>query len=161
MRAFAYVAAVVVAVIALGAGVGAVANRSAEPALCQAVPSLDRLVVHRSDAFPQNHIRFTFPAEVTVTDVGNVRSVARALCSLPRVAKGSYNCPSDLGIAYHLYFSARDRTFRPVEVDAGGCQWVRGLGTVRWSNGPFWRSLARAVGLSSSAPILGSLPGGS
>ena len=164
MRAFAYVAAVVVAVVALGAGVGALANRSvAQPALCRSVSRLDRLVVHRSDAFPENHIRFSFPAEVTVTDVGNVRSVARALCSLPHAPSGPTSCPADLGIAYHLFFSAGDRTFGPVEVEATGCRVVRGLGPVRWglSSTDLWPSLARAVGLSSSTPLFGSLPSGS
>lgn len=119
--------------------------------LCGSVSTLDRLVVHRSDAFPQNHMRFSFPSEVTVTDATKVRAAARALCSLPRMPTGTLHCPADLGIVYHFAFLAGERALPPVEMGATGCQTVRGLGHVRWvARSPeFWSTLGRALGLSS------------
>lgn len=119
--------------------------------LCGSVPTLDRLVVHRSDAFPQNHMRFSFPDEVTVADVTKVRAAAQALCSLPKMPTGAISCPADFGIVYHLVFFAGERALPPVEVDATGCQTVRGLAHVRWvARSPeFWPALGRAMGLAS------------
>lgn len=124
---------------------------AADSTLCGSVPILDRLVVHRSDAFPQNHIRFSFPVEVTVTDATKVRAAAQALCSLPKMPSGTFHCPADFGIVYHLVFSAGERASSPVEVDATACQRVRGLGPLRWvARSPeFWPTLGRAMGLSS------------
>ena len=137
---------------------------AADSTLCGSVPTLDRLVVHRSDAFPQNHMRFSFPAEVTVTDATKVREAAQALCSLPKMPSGTFHCPADFGIVYHLVFSAGERTLSPVAVDATGCQTVRGLAHVRWvARSPeFWPTLGRAMGLSSPsyAAFRGSGPNG-
>jgi hypothetical protein len=57
--------------------------------LAHDITRLDRLVVQRSDAFPQNHIRFSFPASVTVSDAAQVQRVARALLALPVMRWGS------------------------------------------------------------------------
>jgi hypothetical protein len=137
---------------------------AARPTLCGSVASLDRLVVDRSDAFPQNHMRFSFPAEVTVADATQVRAAARALCSLPNMPTGTISCPADLGIVYDLAFSASGRAFPTVEVDATGCQGVRGLGSERWvARSPgFWPTLGGAMGLASPsyATFRGSGPNG-
>lgn len=125
---------------------------AAASTLCGSVPALDRLVVHRRDAFPQNHLRFSFPAEVIVTDAVKVRAAARTLCSLPEMPGGTFHCPVDLGIVYHLAFSAGHRVFPAVEADAGGCEIVRGLGAlVHWAarSRDFWPELGRAMGLPS------------
>ncbi len=124
---------------------------AADSPLCTSVPTLDRLAVHRSDAFPQNHMRFSFPAEVTVTDATKVRAAARALCSLPTMPSGTFHCPADVGIVYRLVFSAGERALTPVEVDATGCERVRGLGHVRWAahSPELWPTLGRAMGLLS------------
>ncbi|MHB8296606.1 MAG: hypothetical protein ACYDH5_18745 [Acidimicrobiales bacterium] len=144
---------------------------AAGPPLCGSVPILDRLVVHRSDAFRQNYMafrqnymRFSFPAQVTVTDAARVRAAARALCSLPKMPTGAISCPADFGIIYHLAFSAGARVFPTVEVDATGCQAVRGLGPGRWAvrSPDLWPTLGRAMGLSSPsyATLRGSGPNG-
>ena len=75
------------------------------PALAVALGHLDRLVVLRSDAFPQNHIRFSFPAKVTVTDPAKVQAVARALLALPVMPNGTFSVPIDLGVTYRLLFA--------------------------------------------------------
>lgn len=137
---------------------------SAGSTLCGSVPTLDRLGVHRSDAFPQNHMRFSFPAEVTVADATKVQAAARALCSLHRMPTGTISCPADFGIVYYLVFSAGEQALPPIEVDATGCQTVRGLGPVRWAarSPELWPALGRAIGLSSPsyATFRGSGPNG-
>lgn len=117
--------------------------------LAQDLSGLDRLVVRRSDAFPQNHIHFTFPAAVTVTDVARVRMVARALLTLPAMPKGIH-CPIDLGIVYQLTFFRGGQALPAISIRATGCQQVSGLGIMRWvARSPgFWRTLGLAMGLA-------------
>ena len=155
---------IVIASAAVLAACGSAASVSAKRpavALAQDISRLDRLVVTRTDAFPQNHVRFTFPATVTVTDSTAVQAVARALCALPKMPSDLLGCPADFGITYHLVFSAGDRSFPSVSVDATGCETVRGLGTVRWlSTSPgFWHTLGVAMGLAKpdNATFRGSL----
>ena len=132
------------------------------PTPCESVGSLDRLVVRRTDAFPQNGVRFSFPAVVTVSSVTSVRAVASALCKLPRMPRGTFACPADFGISYDLTFSGRDRSFPAATVDATGCQVVRGLPhalSAATSLG-FWRILGQAMGLATPGQqsFRGSLP---
>jgi predicted small secreted protein len=147
-------------------GVAPVARPSARPQapLCNSVPRLDRLVVARSDGFPQNHIRFSFPATITVTDAARVRKAAQALCELPKMPSGTFSCPADFAIVYHLAFSAAGERFPAVSVDATGCETVRGLTTTRWvARTPgFWRTLGEAMGLGepSYATFRGIGPNG-
>ncbi len=117
--------------------------------LCRTTARLDRLVVRRTDEFPQNQVRFSFPALVTVTRGASVRTAAKALCDLPRMPSGTFHCPNDLGVSYRLAFGAPGRTLPPVEIDASGCEVVRGLGSTRWvaRNLDFWRVLGTAMGL--------------
>ena len=44
------------------------------------------------------HFRFVAPAQITVTDAHRAQAVARALCALPPMGHGVYNCPADWGI---------------------------------------------------------------
>ena len=111
-------------------------------ALAQEISSLDRLVVRRTDAFPQNHIRFSFPAVMTVSDAARVQRVARALLALPAMPKGVF-CPADSGIVYHLTFFDGGHALPAISFDATGCEAVRGLGVTRWG-GPLSRLLAHA-----------------
>jgi len=117
--------------------------------LCRSVPRLDRLVVTRSDDYPQNHMHFSFPATITVADAAQVREAARALCALPKMPSGTFSCPADFAIVYHLAFSAAGERFPAVSVDATGCEVVRGLTTTRWvARTPgFWHTLGEAMGL--------------
>ncbi len=124
---------------------------------------LDRLVVRRSNAFPSNHISFSFPSVVMVSDAAHVQTVAQALLALPLMPQGMF-CPVDLGIRYHLCFFAGGDRVLTVSVSATGCQDVAGLGSpVRWvARTPgFWRSLGLAMGLSKPdyATFRGTGPG--
>jgi hypothetical protein len=78
------------------------------------------------------------------------RMVADAVCALPRMPSGTFSCPMDLGIAYHLTFWAGGMEFGAITVGATGCQVVRVLGAERWvARSPdFWRTLGVAMGLT-------------
>ena len=52
------------------------------PAASQLVARLDRLDVRRTDAFPQNHLRFSFPAQVVVSDPSRAQPNATASTAL-------------------------------------------------------------------------------
>ena len=91
-------------------------------ALGRALGQLDRLVVLRSDAFPQNHMRFSFPARVTVSDPGAVQAVARALLALPPMPSGAFAVPIDLGVTYRLIFATAHGQLPAIEVDATGAE---------------------------------------
>ncbi len=153
------VATLLAAVVLLAAGpnAGAISHPSspsarpaATPSLCGSRGSLDRLEVTRTNSIPQNHFHFAFPASVTVTKTAAVRDAATALCALPVMPKKGLHCPADWGITYHLAFSAKGHAFPAVDVDATGCQGVKGLGAVRWvARSPeFWRVLGAAMGLA-------------
>lgn len=119
-------------------------------ALCEPGVAVTLLTVRRTDEFPQNHIRFNFPADLTVASSSQARMVADAVCALPRMPSGTFHCPMDLGIAYHLTFWAGGVEFGAISVGATGCQVVRGLGAERWvARSPdFWRTLGVAIGLT-------------
>lgn len=111
---------------------------------------LDRLVVVRSNAFPQNHISFSFPAKVTVRDPAKVQAVAHTLLALPLMPSGAFAVPIDLGITYRLIFATADEQLPAISVEATGAQTVRGLGPTRWvARSPgFWTTLGEAMGLA-------------
>lgn len=117
------------------------------PAASQLVARLDRLDVRRTDAFPQNHLRFSFPAQVVVSDPPQVRRVASALFALPTPPPGVYNGPADLGVTYHLTFFAGARLALTVTVDATGMETVEGVGAKRTADQSFWATLAMAMRL--------------
>ncbi len=124
---------------------------------------VERLRVTRSR--PLNPERFAFPALAWSARVPEVRTLAAALCALPPVPRGVFNCPIDLGVTYTLQFSlAPDPsrgalTVRPVSYDATGCQFVTGAGTARRASPDFTDALGVALGLghASSATFAGTL----
>jgi hypothetical protein len=126
---------------------------AAPAALARALGRLDSLVVLRSDAFPANHIHFTFPAEVTVTDPLEVRAVAQALLALPAMPSGPFSAPIDLGISYRLVFATAGERLPTIKVAATGTETVQGLGGTRWvARSPgFWRTLGVAMRLPRPA----------
>jgi len=153
-------AAVGLACAALAGCAGAVAGTGKTPALCAQTGSVTRLMIHRINGLPQNHERFTFPARITVTSARRAQSAARALCALPVMPSGTFNCPADWGISYRLVFTSWAGRLAHVTADASGCQEVSGLGATRWTltSPGFWRSLAQAAGITpaSGAVFLGT-----
>ena len=125
--------------------------------LCTAVREVDSLTVIRNDVFPQNHLRFRFPRRVTTSRPQQAQAVARAVCALPRMPRGTFACPADWGVSYRLEFAAAGRRFEVVTVDASGCQQISGAGPVRWllRSPGFWTVLERATGVPSPGALLG------
>jgi hypothetical protein len=126
------------------------ASPAAGGTLCASIGRIDSLVVSRANDLPQNHETFTFPATITVSGIRPARAAARAVCELPDMPSGTFHCPNDLGITYQLTFSAGDRKFAPVTLDATGCQSVSGLSPGRWTarSPGFWHTLAVAAGIT-------------
>lgn len=160
VRSAAALLAVVVLAIALGlaacASAASSGSRTPTPGaspttiLGRELDHLDRLVVVRSDAFPQNHLGFSFPTKVTVGDPVEVRAVARALLALPAMPTTALSAPIDLGITYRLTFATPSGPLPAISIAATGAQAVRGLGATRWlARSPgFWNTLGSAMGLA-------------
>jgi hypothetical protein len=109
---------------------------------------VDSLMVQRTDALPGNHTRFTFPATAKVSSATAAQSVAQSVCGLQSVPRKTVACPADFGVTYHLTFVAGSQKFAPVTVNAGGCELVSGLGTVRRADtATLWRTLGIAIGI--------------
>ena len=116
--------------------------------------------MRRTDAFPQNHLLFSFPARVVVNDSPEVRRVAAALFALPTMPPGIYAGPIDLGVTYHLTFYAGARLALSVTVDATGMETVVGVDAARRADPSFWTTLAVAMRLPDpdSVAFGGSFP---
>jgi hypothetical protein len=123
----------------------------ADSKVCAHAQDVDRLTIGRVDAYPQNHVHFTFPAQIIVTGAGRSQAVARALCALPAMPAGTFGCPADWGIDYRLVFTDGDSELAPVTLDATGCEQVTGLGPVRWTalSPGFWGVLATAADITA------------
>jgi len=156
-------AAAALACAALAGCAGAAAGTGKTPAVCAQAGSITRLVIHRVNGLPQNHERFSFPAWITVSSARRAQSVAQALCALPVMPSGTYACPADWAISYHLIFATTARRFAPVTAEISGCQVVHGLGAVRWTetSPDFWRTLAQAAGITPAGESVfgGTMPG--
>jgi hypothetical protein len=123
------------------------APHAAPATMCGRVTELERLGVQRRDAFPRNHIRFSFPAHVVVSSPESVQATAKSLCMLRPFPAGTIACPADWGIVYHLTFQDRVDAYR-VALTATGCSRASGaVGTPRWVTPRLWRTLGTAMGL--------------
>lgn len=93
----------------------------------------------------------------TITNPGQVTSLARALCALPRMPSRPLPCPMQLPGSYQFYFTARGLRLAVVVVEESGCRQVTGLGPVRRADQPsFWRLLGRIMGGNPLMPLPGS-----
>jgi hypothetical protein len=133
----------------------------ARPALCRDTSTLTGLVVTRNHAYKVPELLPGFPSQVTVTNPALIQAVARALCALPYMPRGVYNCPALLlGTAYTLRFAADGRSLPLVIVNSTGCETVTGVGPVRRVSSPeFWQVLSRALGVKTPPVYGGDVPG--
>jgi hypothetical protein len=78
------------------------------------------------------------------------RSLARALCALPRMPAGVFNCPFDSALRYVVRFGVRSRTVATATVDPGGCELVQGLVHPRtvMRDAGFWHAFGVSLGLA-------------
>lgn len=122
------------------------------PLVCRSIPGLSKLTVTRN-SLPQSQMTFIFPADVMVSNQGQVQSIARALCALPiNPSHTSINCPVDFGVAYDLTFYSKEQIFPVVSFDPSGCQFVRGLVKDQWiiQSPGFWHTLGVAMGIKGA-----------
>ena len=125
--------------------------------LCASISRITRLTVIRTRSMNRiQELHFPFPPRVIITNVAAARSVAGAVCALPRMPKGIVNCPMEplLGTSYQLTFTAAGRALPFVTAEATGCEQVTGAGPVRQaaSAAGFWQALGRAMDLVAPGP---------
>jgi hypothetical protein len=107
--------------------------------LCRRPIEADRVVITR-------HTPSAPARSVTVTGVRRVRSLARAVCALPRLPVGT-QCPAIAGGSHRLIFAAGRRKFSAVTVQDVGCKLVTGVKNVRQADRPgFWKLIKKLMG---------------
>jgi hypothetical protein len=119
-------------------------------ALCRDTASVTGLKIVREQVARVPELQITFPNQVTVASPIRARAVARALCALPLMPRGIFNCPMlAVGTTYLLRFTAGGRQLAAVTIEATGCEVVTGVGPARRAatSPGFWRVLATAAHL--------------
>ena len=117
--------------------------------LCAVRSSIQQAVVVRTNAFPSNSLRFTFPAHVSITSKLRARTLASAVCGLQSLPTPAPKCPADRGVTYLVRFVGPNLR---VSIRPYGCEFVSGAGPDRWvvfSPG-FWRTLGRQMGMPTA-----------
>jgi len=130
--------------------------------LCRDTASVTGLKIVRDQVSRVPELQITFPNQVTVASPAHARAVARALCALPLMPRGIFNCPNlVVGTTYLLRFTAGGRQLSPVTIEATGCEVVTGVGPARRAatSPGFWRVLGTAAHLRS--PGRSAFSGGS
>jgi hypothetical protein len=127
---------------------------TAQPALCRDSGAVTSVIVTRVHGFKVPELQPAFPNQVTVTDRARVRALARALCALPDMPRGVFNCPALLlGTTYALRFAVDGRPLPVITINATGCETVTGVGPIRRASPPaFWRVFSQAIGVKSPLP---------
>jgi hypothetical protein len=116
-------------------------------ALCIDIPKLTSVAVSRTMALHALQPDPVPPRGITIREPLPVRDLAAALCGLPKSPRGPVNCPPQFVGSLRLAFAAGGRLFRPVTIQGGGCQIVRGLGPVRTvTSSAFWRIVGKDLG---------------
>lgn len=103
------------------------AQATAGPALCQAVPSLVRFSIQVLGP-PHQGGAINVSNAGTVTKVAQVQSMAGQLCALPVLPAKPGSCPGNGGPWFQLIFSAADGGYWTVWAADSGCEQVIGVG---------------------------------
>ncbi len=143
--------------VGVATGSGAQAGVKADSAsqqvpLCAERGHLDRVIVIRIVGFGKKPGEGPPLAGITVTDATAVRAIAAALCALPGAPHGVVNCPMDTGGGYRFLFTAGEKRFPLVAVEATGCRTVTGVGAPRSAGSAFFKSLGTILGHVSGHP---------
>ena len=132
------------------AAFGGLSVRSAGAAgggLCANLASIEQATVTRVNLLHNKYGPFEFAARVSITSPVLARSLASAVCGLPRFPAGVFHCPADLGLRYRAQFSGQ---VGPATIDPAGCETVTGAGPVRRASSGFWPKFGRALGLKKA-----------
>lgn len=108
------------------------------------------VAIQRTSANPQNHIP---PFTENVADADKAERLYDALLALPTMPPGTYSCPADFGLAYHLTFYNGSETVGTAVVKPEGCRAATlPDGSVRWSatDPEFWQTFATTAGVPES-----------
>ena len=131
-------------------------------ALCRHIPLLTSMVASRRTPLHVLEPALVLPRGITIGEPGPVRTLAAAVCALPRMPRGPVNCPAPFTGSLRLAFAARGHPFPPVTVQVTGCRVVTGLGPARAaSSAAFWRTLGKDLSLphaQSTSHVGGSNP---
>jgi hypothetical protein len=126
---------------------GSVRAESAQPA--SAAHAASRSLCRRPAAAGRVVITRTRPGartrSVTVSQARRTRSLARAVCALPKLPAGT-QCP-DIAAGFHrLTFVAGHRKLAVVTIQNAGCRLVTGLRTVRQADkAHFWKMIRKLM----------------
>lgn len=137
-----------VAVFAAAAGVVVYTNHAAYQAMISR--RVNAVHILRTSDFPQNHIP---PFEKTIRNAALAQHLYDALMALPVMPQGTYNCPADFGVAYHLTFYQGHADVASALVKPDGCE-IATLpdGSSRWAapDPGFWQVFASVTGVPES-----------
>jgi hypothetical protein len=148
------------ALLALVAGCGAVTQVPGIAAPGTATPTaispLVRLHAIRTSAFPANHI---VAFDATSSNAARITQLSATIRALKPYPPGTYACPADVGVLYHLTFTRADGTQVAALAKPDGCAWagitnsVSGTtpnnAIVDWNG--FWGLFAATFGVPRSA----------
>ena len=92
------------------------------------------------------------PFNQTITDTTGVQRLYTAIQQLPD-ARGTYNCPKDIGLVYHLSFLQGTTSMQQMDLQASGCQFLRISKTdTRITNASFLSLFTTTIGIASIIP---------
>jgi hypothetical protein len=114
------------------------ATTAASRHLCRRPAAADRVVITRTTPGDR-------PRSANVTRAREARSLARAVCALPRLPLGT-QCPAIAAGVHRLTFLAGHRKLTVITIQDAGCNLVTGLRTVRQADKPrFWKLMRRLM----------------
>ena len=90
------------------------------------------------------------PLDRTITDTQAVHQLYAKALALPKISSGGvYNCPSDIGLIYHLDFQQNGSSHK-MDLDATGCQFLQlSSKDIRQTNESFLSLAAQVIQIPS------------
>jgi len=121
--------------------------------LCANITSVRLVRVARVPSLTQLEPAKPLPTrlpELTIADPAKAAALARAVCALPPMPRGTFHCPMDFSGGYRLAFAgAGGKPLSAVSLQTGGCEQLTGAGPTRWiAHSPaFWSTFGRTTGI--------------
>jgi hypothetical protein len=139
-------------------GPGPSAGAAARGALCADPGAVTKAVIAGNAGAQMRPLRQLPPRFATLAQGAPARALARAVCVLPLMPKGTVNCPMQQLGRYTLRFWAGLRQLPEVRAIPTGCTTVTGAGPVRRAPlaSPFWLVLAATA--SHRLPVADGTP---